>query len=62
MFISLNLERISAYKSLLGFLFDSDGMGHLPKIKVEDAFELIALLDSNVNEAGHLKYENYSIS
>ncbi|MCL7035040.1 hypothetical protein MKW94_011950 [Papaver nudicaule] len=48
---SLNLERISVLKSLFGLPLDSDGMGHLPEDKVEDAFELIALLESKVNEA-----------
>ncbi|RZC84168.1 hypothetical protein C5167_046948 [Papaver somniferum] len=48
---SLNLERISVLKSLFGLPLDSDGVGHLPEDKVEDAFELVALLDSKVNEA-----------
>ncbi|KAI3840658.1 hypothetical protein MKX03_004670 [Papaver bracteatum] len=48
MFISLNLERISALKFLLGFLLILMALDIFPKIKVEDAFGLMALL---LNEA-----------
>ncbi|OVA07160.1 Protein virilizer [Macleaya cordata] len=47
---NLDLERISVLKYLFGLPFDLDGMEHFPEDKYEDACELIALLDTRVNE------------